>query len=267
VSADLDASSCDELPLWSAPFGLALLEAVKLSPGLTVLDVGFGTGFPVLELAQRLGPGARVYGVDPWREGAQRARAKAAAYGLVNVVLIRAVAESLPLASGRVDLVVSNNGFNNVQDLETALREAKRVCRPGAQLVLTLNLPDTMRLFYDEYAAVLRECGLASSLAALQAHIDAQRPSVDLVHAHLATAGFEVVGERQSAFSLRFLDGKSLFAHDLIRRGFLEPWRAVPPAEAAGEVLARLEQRLDAVATERGEVRLEVPFACLDCRA
>jgi arsenite methyltransferase len=33
----------DELPLWSAPFGLLLLERVPMRPGLTVLDVGAGT--------------------------------------------------------------------------------------------------------------------------------------------------------------------------------------------------------------------------------
>ena len=65
-----DVSARDELPLWSAPFGLALLEAVALRPGITVLDVGFGTGFPALELAERLGPAGRVIGVDPSRRGA-----------------------------------------------------------------------------------------------------------------------------------------------------------------------------------------------------
>jgi hypothetical protein len=30
----------DELPLWSAPFGLMLLEHVGLRPGMTILDVG-----------------------------------------------------------------------------------------------------------------------------------------------------------------------------------------------------------------------------------
>ncbi len=35
----------DELPLWSAPLGLLLLEHVPLRPGITILDVGAGTGF------------------------------------------------------------------------------------------------------------------------------------------------------------------------------------------------------------------------------
>jgi 2-polyprenyl-3-methyl-5-hydroxy-6-metoxy-1,4-benzoquinol methylase len=39
----------DELPLWSARFGLMLLEHVPLRPGMTILDVGAGTGFMTIE--------------------------------------------------------------------------------------------------------------------------------------------------------------------------------------------------------------------------
>lgn len=37
----------DELPLWSAPFGQMLLEHVTLRRGMTILDVGAGTGFAI----------------------------------------------------------------------------------------------------------------------------------------------------------------------------------------------------------------------------
>ena len=90
-------SAFDELPLWSAPFGLRLLETVHLAPNLTVLDVGFGTGFPLLELARRLDAKSRLYGVDPWAAGTDRARDKLRTYGLTNVLLLRAVAEKVPL--------------------------------------------------------------------------------------------------------------------------------------------------------------------------
>ncbi len=55
----------DELPFWSAPFGLMLLERVRLRRGMTILDVGAGTGFLTIELAQRCGSEAIVIAVDP----------------------------------------------------------------------------------------------------------------------------------------------------------------------------------------------------------
>lgn len=263
----MDESTYDELPLWSAPFGQALLEAVVLRPGLTVLDVGFGAGFPALELAERLGASARVYGVDPGTEGVRRARTKVAAYRVANVRLLRAVAEHLPLASATVDLVVSNNGFNNVQDLEAALRETRRVCRAGAQLVATQNLPDTMRFFYDCYEAVLRDSGLEASLPDLRRHIHDRRKPREEMAALLNAGGFEIVGAPEKSFSMRYLDGTTLFAHHFIRLGFLPPWKAVPPADAVDAVFARLEGRLNEAAAERGELRLDIPFVCFDCRA
>ena len=47
----------DELPLWSAPFAQRLLERAPLARGSTILDVGCGTGFLAIELAQRCGAG------------------------------------------------------------------------------------------------------------------------------------------------------------------------------------------------------------------
>ena len=74
------ASLHDELPLWSAPFGLMLLDQVKLNPGMTVLDIGFGTGFPVIELEQRPGNSSAVYGIDPWTAAAERTQNKIKAF-------------------------------------------------------------------------------------------------------------------------------------------------------------------------------------------
>jgi arsenite methyltransferase len=261
------ASAYDELPLWAAPFGLALLEAVRLVPGARVLDVGFGTGFPLLELAQRLGPSSRLWGVDPWAAGNRRAAEKMRTFGLANVLLVRAEAEHLPLRPASIDLVVSNNGLNNVQDLEAALAECRRVCKPGAQMVLTFNLPETMRAFYDVYASVLRDSGLEAAVADLDRHVHAKRKPLAEFQGLVEAAGFAVVRTIPGSFSLRFLDGTALFAHHFVRLGFLPSWQAVPPPAARSAVMERLRHRLDEEAGIRGELKLDIPFACLDCRA
>jgi arsenite methyltransferase len=260
-------SAFDELPLWSAPFGLRLLETVHMRAGLTVVDVGFGTGFPLLELARRLGASGRVYGVDPWAAALARAREKARTYGIGNVLLLRAVAERLPFRTASVDLVVSNNGLNNVQDVAAALAECRRVSKPGAQLVLTQNLPETMRAFYEVFESVLRECRLESSLPEVRRHIHEKRRPLEEVRALVSAAGFDIVRVTEESFSLRFLDGTALLSHFFVRLGFLDSWWSIPPPRHRDEVLALLERRLNELARGRGELRLDVPFACLDCRA
>jgi precorrin-6B methylase 2 len=77
----------DELPLWSAPFALPLLERVPLRAGLTFLDVGAGTGFLTIELAERCGSSATVIAVDPWEAALARLERKAAQRGLANVTV------------------------------------------------------------------------------------------------------------------------------------------------------------------------------------
>lgn len=252
----------DELPLWSAPFGLRLLDAVPLEPAATVLDIGCGTGFPLLELAHRLGPGARLVGLDPWAGALARAQARRRAQAATGVVLVRGAAERLPLRDAAVDLVVSNNGLNNVQDLGAALRECARVTRARGRLVFTMNLPETMRAFYDALEAALCELGLSTALPGVTAHIRARRPPVAEVEAAVCAAGFELAGRVFDAFTLRFASAAALFSHWLIRVGFLEPWRETVPEREREAVFAGVARRLDTAVVAGEGLRLDVPFAC-----
>jgi ubiquinone/menaquinone biosynthesis C-methylase UbiE len=121
----------DELPLWSAPFGLLLLEHVPLRRGITILDVGAGTGFLTVELAQRCGADSTVIAVDPWAAGMERLRAKCERLGLVNVRLVETDAALLDLPDDSVDLVVSNLGLNNFEHADAVAATCFRVARPG----------------------------------------------------------------------------------------------------------------------------------------
>jgi arsenite methyltransferase len=65
----------DELPLL-AMFGLLLLDEVPLTRVKVALDIGCGTGFPLIELAEQLGLGTHVHGVDRWSAAMTRAAEK-----------------------------------------------------------------------------------------------------------------------------------------------------------------------------------------------
>ena len=134
----------DELPLWSAMFGRLLFQFLPLYPGLKVLDVGCGTGFPILELAQRLGPSCRVYGVDPWSVALERLRQKIETLKIKNVEIQESDAASMPFESETFDLIVSNLGVNNFEDPSAAVAE----CCP---------YPFTKRRIYVHQTAVVHK--------------------------------------------------------------------------------------------------------------
>ncbi|ADB30671.1 Methyltransferase type 11 [Kribbella flavida DSM 17836] len=238
------AENYDELPLWSAPFGQLILDRVPLRRGQTVVDIGAGTGFLTVELAQR--SAARVIAVDPWADAMDVLRRKVEYLGLRDVELVVSDAARLELPDGSVDVVVSNLGINNFANAATVLAECHRVLRPGGHLLISTNLVGHMQEFYD----VLREVVGAS--AKLDEHLG-HRATVEGTLDLLTTAGFAATADR-TQFSMRFADGTALLDHYFIRLGFLDGWLdAVGP-----EALHATEQQLN----RRGELTLTIPAAC-----
>lgn len=255
----------DELPLWSAPFGLRMLEQVRLGPELTLLDVGSGTGFLALELAQRCGPRSTVHAVDPWAAAAERLRWKLAQLGLANVLVHECDACALPLPDASVDVVVSNLGLHNFADPDAVLRECMRVARPDATFHVTTNLAGHMQEFYDVYRATLGELGHVAAVATLDEHV-AHRGTVASISALLASGGLQVGPVIEESFRMRFANGSALLRHWFIRMGFLPAWTALVPPGEAPATLARLEANLNAAAAARGELALTIPMAYLEAR-
>ncbi len=259
-------SAIDDLPLWSAPFGLKLLDTVRYGPGMNVLDIGCGLGFPLLELAQRLGTASKLYGIDPWEAALKRVKFKSRKLGLTNVTLIKGKAEELPFDDGFFDLIVSNNGLNNVENIEASLSECRRVCRTGGQMVVTMNLPDTMREFYDTYRKVLSDLGRTREIGKIEEHIHSKRKPLNETKNQLANSGFAVSNIKQGTFTMRFTDGTAMLNHFLIRLAFLRPWKDILAESDVPMVFTMIEERLNALSGERGGLVLTIPYACVDCR-
>jgi arsenite methyltransferase len=266
-TSDLDddelVSVVDDLPLWSAPFGQKLLDVVKIAKNLTVLDVGCGAGFPIVELAARLGESCRCYGIDPWAEALTRARQKAAAWHIHTLQFEQAVAESLPFDDQFFDVIISNNGLNNVQDERAAMGEIARVAKPGAQLVFTLNLPETFEEFYSAFANVLLKAGKRRQITSLYAHIYKKRKPLDYWRELLASAGFQIQQVYNDSFTFRYCDAKTMLDHFLIKTAFLPSWRAILDDDGAAEIFSAVEQELDKKSEKDGKIILTVPWCCI----
>ena len=256
----------DELPLWCAMAGLFLLEHLPLPRGATVLDVGCGTGFPLLELAQRLGAGATVHGLDPWAQALRRARFKAGVIGVANATLTRGDGGAMPFPDGRFDLIVSNLGINNFADPDAVFAECGRVLKRGGRLALTSNVEGHMAELYAVFETLLTDLGHPEALAALRRHV-AHRGSVTSIAERLGRAGFRVARAVERDFPMRFADGSALLRHYFIRLGFLDGWRSVVTPDTEREIFGALEAGLNRLARERGDLTLTVPLAYVEAEA
>jgi len=127
--SDLLLELFDELPIWAAPFGLKLLNSIKYRKNISALDIGFGAGFPLTEIAMRFGETCKIYGIDPWEAAIRRTKKKIQFYEIKNVEIINGVAENIPLPDKSVELITSNNGLNNVENIEKALSECSRITK------------------------------------------------------------------------------------------------------------------------------------------
>jgi len=255
------AAHYDELPLWSAPFGQLILERVPLQTGQTVLDVGAGTGFLTVELAQRCDATSTVIAVDPWGAAMDVLREKCGYLGLTNVEFDERDASALVRADGSVDVVVSNLGINNFDDPSRVLAECRRLLRPGGTLLMTSNLVGHMSEFYDTYRDTLVVLGRTDRLPALEEEIT-HRATVESITTHLKRTGFEVTDTTTDSFRMRYADGTSLLRHYFIRLGFLTGWKGVVDRLDVPIVFAELERRLNKRAQVYGSLDLTVPIAC-----
>lgn len=260
--ADL-VSTFDELPLWSASFGLLLLKHLELKPNLTVLDIGSGGGFPLLELAQRLGPSSRCYGIDPWKHANERARQKIRNYGVKNVTATDGTADDLPFADATFDLIVSNLGINNFEHPQKVMGECYRVLRPGGRLAITTNLNGHWQAFYDVFKETLAETGHSALLTALTQHQE-HRGSVSSVKALFEQSGLAVTKQFEETLEMNFLDGTALLNHSFVKLGWLGGWKEVAPATAQEAFFDKLEENLNAYAAQQGSLRLSVPMLYLE---
>ncbi len=261
------ADTFDDLSYWSSMFGQLLFRHVRLSPCPAVLDIGCGTGFPLLELADRLGPSCAVHGIDSWDHAVSRARRKARVRGNKNVHVTHGDAAKMPYDDNSFELIVSNLGVNNFDAPAAVLAECRRVCRPGGRVALTTNLAGHMHEFYEIFERTLVQTGNSDRVDALRQH-QAHRATREGLYELFSAGGLDVTEWHTERFTLRYADGSALMRAYLSRVGFLDGWRsALRGSSQEAAVFEALEARLNQHARDAGgELRLTIPAAYIEGR-
>ncbi|HEY7909293.1 MAG TPA: class I SAM-dependent methyltransferase [Thermomicrobiales bacterium] len=112
-----------------------IVERADIRPGMAVLDLASGTGEPALTLAPLVGPEGSVTATDVVPEMVAIAADHAAEAGRTNMRFREADAEALPFADASFDCVTCRLGVMYFADVSRALREVRRVLRPGGRAV------------------------------------------------------------------------------------------------------------------------------------
>jgi SAM-dependent methyltransferase len=111
-------------------------DAAALAPGDRLLDVACGSGLPALLAGERVTPSGRVVAIDLAPGMLQVARGRAAHAGLAHVEFLEMDAERLAFDDASFDAVTCACGLMFFPDLEGALREIRRVLKPGGRLAV-----------------------------------------------------------------------------------------------------------------------------------
>ncbi|WP_049900625.1 methyltransferase domain-containing protein [Natrinema sp. J7-1] len=145
--------------IWTEEMRTEALSLLEIEDDMTVLDVGSGTGFATEGLLEHVD---EVYALDQSEHQLEQAYEK---FGKrpPPVQFHRGDAERLPFATDTFDIVWSSGSIEYWPNPILALREFRRVLKPGGQvLVVGPNYPDnvvsqlladSIMLFYDEYEA------------------------------------------------------------------------------------------------------------------
>ena len=118
------------------PVSVWMVDALGLQPGHEVLELAAGTGDVGFLAAEQIAPGGTLISSDFVPEMITAAQARAERLGIANVRFRQIDAESIDQPAASLDGVLSRWGYMLMADGEAALRETRRILRPGARVAL-----------------------------------------------------------------------------------------------------------------------------------
>ena len=115
------------------------VEQFELEKGMKVADLGSGSGFYTIAVAQAVGGEGRVYSVDVQKDLLDKIRNQATLRHLRNIEIVWGNMEKIGGTRLRADLldrVIISNTLFQVADKDSTIEEAKRILRKNGRLLV-----------------------------------------------------------------------------------------------------------------------------------
>lgn len=112
------------------------LDALRISKGATVADVGAGSGYMTVRLSRRVGPTGRVLATDIQPEMLTLLRQRLTRERITNVEPLQATADDPHLPAGAVDLILMVDVYHELSQPQLMLRRLRTALKANGRLVL-----------------------------------------------------------------------------------------------------------------------------------
>ena len=129
-------AQAERLAAATMPVSVWMVDALELQPGHEVLELAAGTGEVGFLAAEQIQPGGTLVSSDFVPEMITVAQGRAERLGITNVRFRQIDAESIDQPAASLDGVLCRWGYMLMADGEAALRETRRILRPGARVAL-----------------------------------------------------------------------------------------------------------------------------------
>ena len=249
------SARAEEVGRATMPVSVWLVDALELQAGQEVLELAAGTGEVGFLAAEQIAPGGTLISSDFSPEMLTAAQKRAEQMGISNVRFRQIDAEGIDQPAASLDGVLCRWGYMLMADGEAALRETRRVLKPGARVALAAWTSPSENVWASLPVGELVERG----------HLE--RPDPDApgqfawarpgtIEEHLDAAGF---GERVVEtvdFAIRYpsVDGWIAGTRDLASR-FRAALDGLPAAER-DDVVAAIREKAVPHVQEDGSVIL-----------
>jgi ubiquinone/menaquinone biosynthesis C-methylase UbiE len=247
-----DLAALDYEQLWQAQLAeaqSALLSLASLELGEQVLDIACGTGLVSFEASRAVSRSGHVLGIDLSERMVDAAEQRAQEMKLSNCSFSRMDAETLALPDASFDVVLCALGLMYMPDPEKAVREMRRVLRPGGRVSLAVWGEQSKCGWSAVFPIVAAE--VASDVCPLFFRLGQQ----DALARLCADAKFEAVRYRRFTTTLTYAD-----SNEACEAAFVGVPVALAWSHFNEEVRARVRARyLDAIESWRDGPGYRIP--------
>lgn len=112
------------------------LDAIGITPGMVIADIGAGTGYFSRRMAKRAAPGGKVYAVDIQPRMLEALRRNAEREQITNIETVLGKEDDPLLPAGAIDLVLMVDVYHELAHPQAMLRKLRAALKPDGRMVL-----------------------------------------------------------------------------------------------------------------------------------